>query len=449
MIFYSCPLMYNLHFWIIWNMQIYNLVSLFGIFGMLGSAYLLSENRRKVNFRTVGVGVGLQIIFGFFVFFTNIGKNIFDILNKVAMKFLSFADVGAQFVFGPLALSPGVEGSFGFIIMSQVLPLIVFFSALMAILYHLGIMQKIISFFSLVFTRSMKISGAESLCATTNLFVGFESVLTIRPYVERLTRSELMVVMTSGMATIASSVFGAYVKIMEPHFPNIAGHLITASFMSIPAAVVIAKILVPESETPVTIGHIPPEEKNDSVNIMDAAARGASEGAMFALNIGAALVAFVALVAMANYFVGLIGTGISSITGLSLDWTLQGLLGYFLWPFSWLMGIPAADCLAISKLIGEKTIINEFVAYISFSKLLSSGVQLSPRTVVIASYALCGFANFGSAAIWIGGIGSIAPGKRKELASLGLKAIIGGTLASFMTASVAGFFFNGGTIQIN
>jgi CNT family concentrative nucleoside transporter len=388
----------------------------------------------------------LQIAFGGFVFFTKIGKTIFEIFNKFSIKLLSFADVGAQFVFGPLALPPGVEGSFGFIIMSQVLPLIVFFSALMAVLYHLGIMQKIISFFALIFTRIMKISGAESLCASTNLFVGFESVLTIRPYVDKLTYSELMVVMTAGMATIASSVFGAYVKMMTPHFPNIAGHLITASLMSIPAAVVIAKIMVPETGIPVTIGHIPPDEKKDSANIMDAIARGASEGAMFALNIGAALIAFVALVAMANYFVGFVGNGISSVTGVSLDWTLQGLLGYLLWPFSWLMGIPAKDCSVISKLIGEKIIINEFVAYSNFSQLLSSGVQLSPRSIVIASYALCGFANFGSAAIWIGGIGAIAPGKRKELASLGFKSIIGGTLAVFMTASVAGLFFTGESI---
>ena len=430
-------------------MQIYNLLSLIGIFGMLGVAFLLSENRKKVNFRTVWVGVGLQLAFGGFVFFTNIGKTIFEILNKLVTKLLSFADVGAQFVFGPLALPPGVEGSFGFIIMSQVLPLIIFFSALMAVLYHLGIMQKIISFFALIFTRFMKISGAESLCASTNLFVGFESVLTIRPYIDKLTHSELMVIMTAGMATIASSVFGAYVKLMTPHFPNIAGHLITASLMSIPAAVVIAKIMVPETGTPVTIGHIPPDEKKDSANIMDAIARGASEGAMFALNIGAALIAFVALVAMANYFVGFVGNGISSLTGVSLDWTLQGLLGYLLWPFSWLMGIPAKDCSVISKLIGEKIIINEFVAYSNFSQLLSSGVQLSPRSIVIASYALCGFANFGSAAIWIGGIGAIAPGKRKDLASLGIKSIIGGTLAVFMTASVAGLFFTGESILIN
>ena len=196
-------------------MQIYNLLSLIGIFGMLGVALLLSENRKKVNFRTVWVGVGLQIAFGGFVFFTKIGKTIFEIFNKMSIKLLSFADVGAQFVFGPLALPPGVEGSFGFIIMSQVLPLIIFFSALMAVLYHLGIMQKIISFFAFAFTRFMKISGAESLCATTNLFVGFESVLTIRPYVDKLTYSELMVVMTAGMATIASGDIG---KVGGHHF---------------------------------------------------------------------------------------------------------------------------------------------------------------------------------------------------------------------------------------
>lgn len=427
-------------------MQIYNLISFLGIFGMMGVAYLLSENRKAINFRTVGVGVSLQIAFGFFVFFTNFGKTIFDFLNKAALKLLSFADVGAQFVFGPLALPPGIEGSLGFIIMSQVLPLIIFFSSLMAVLYHLGVMQKIVSSFALIFTRLMKISGAESLCASANLFVGFESVLTIRPYVEKLTRSEMMVVMTAGMATIASSVFGAYVKMMQPHFPDIAGHLITASLMSIPAAVVVSKIMVPETETPVTSGHIPHEEKKDSANIMDAAARGASEGAMFALNIGAVLIAFVALVAMVNYFVGFIGNGITSFSGISLDWTLQGLLGYIVWPFSWIMGIPAADCSAISRLIGEKTILNEFIAYMSFSKLLSSEIQLSPRSVVIASYALCGFANFGSAAIWIGGIGAIVPAKRKELANLAIKCIIGGTLAAFMTASVAGFFFTGETM---
>ena len=195
-----------------------------------------------------------------------------------------------------------------------------------------------------------------------------------------------------------------------------------------------------ESEDP---GYLPPEEKKESANVMDAAARGASEGAVFALNIGATLIAFVALVAMANYFVSFIGTGITSLTGLSLDWTLQGLVGYAVWPFSWLMGIPAADCAVISRLIGEKTILNEFIAYTSFSRLLSGGIQLSPRTVVIASYALCGFANFGSAAIWIGGIGTIVPGKRRELASLAIKCIIGGALSAFMTASVAGFFYTG------
>ena len=424
-------------------MQVYNFISFIGIFGMMGVAYLLSENRKVVNFRTVRVGVGLQIVLGFFVFFTDTGKAVFDFLNKVAIKLLSFADVGAQFVFGPLALPPGVDGSLGFIIVSQVLPLIIFFSSLMAVLYHLGIMQKVIYFFAFIFTKLMKISGAESLCASANLFVGFESVLTIRPFVEKLTRSEMMVVMTAGMATIASSVFGAYVKMMQPLFPNIAGHLITASLMSIPAAVVISKIIVPETETPVTSGHIPPEEKKESANVMDAAARGASEGAVFALNIGATLIAFVALVAMANYFVSFIGTGITSLTGLSLDWTLQGLVGYAVWPFSWLMGIPAADCAVISRLIGEKTILNEFIAYTSFSRLLSGGIQLSPRTVVIASYALCGFANFGSAAIWIGGIGTIVPGKRRELASLAIKCIIGGALSAFMTASVAGFFYTG------
>ncbi len=334
-------------------MQIYNFISLVGILVMLGVAFLISESRKTVNFKTVGIGVGLQFFLGFLVFFTEIGKVVFGSFNKIALKLLSFADVGAQFVFGPLAIPPGVEGSFGFIIMSQVVPLIIFFSALMAVLYHLGIMQKIIFFFAFIFTRTMKLSGAESLCASTNLFVGFESVLTIRPYLEKLTRSEIMVVMTAGMATIASSVFGAYVKMMQPHFPDIAGHLITASLMSIPAAVVIAKIMVPETETPVTIGHIPNEEKKDSANIMDAAARGASEGAMFALNIGAALIAFVALVAMANYFVGLMGSGVTSVTGLSLDWTLQGLLGYIVWPFAFMMGIPAVDCSVISKLIGD------------------------------------------------------------------------------------------------
>jgi len=429
-------------------MQIYNLISFFGIFCMMGVAYLLSENRKAINFRTVGVGVGLQILLGFFVFFTDIGKAFFNFLNTVAIKLLSFADVGAQFVFGPLALPPGTKGSFGFIIASQVLPLIIFFSSLMAVLYHLGTMQKVISLFAWIFTKFMKISGAESLCASANLFVGFESVLTIRPYVEKLTRSEMMVVMTAGMATIASSVFGAYVKMMQPHFPNIAGHLITASLMSIPAAVVIAKILVPEIETPATSGYLPSEENKNSVNIFDAAAQGASEGAMFALNIGAALIAFVALVAMANYFVGFIGNGITGVTGLSLDWTLQGLLGYIVWPFAWFMGIPAADCSVISRLIGEKTIVNEFVAYTSFSNLLSSGIQLSPRTVVIASYALCGFANFGSAAIWIGGIGTIVPTKRGELANLAIKCILGGTLATFMTASVAGFFYTGNSVLI-
>jgi len=326
-----------------------------------------------------------------------------------------------------------------------VLPTIIFFSSLMTILYYLGIMQRLVGVFAWVMRRTMRTSGSETLSAAANSFVGqTEAPLMIAPFIRTMTTSELMAVMTGGFATVAGGVLAAYVGLLKDVFPDIAGHLIAASVMSAPAALVIAKVMWPETERSQTAGEVALEIENPDVNVIDAAARGAYEGMKLALNVGAMLLAFIALIALTNALLGLPFELYNDWAGLEgtaavEPLTLQQILGWIFWPFAFLIGVPVAECATVGTLLGEKLVLTEFIAYLHLYESLSEGVaQLSPRTVVIASYALCGFANFGSIGIQLGGIGGIAPERRHDLARLGLRAMFGGMLASLMTAAVAG-----------
>ena len=414
------------------------LVSLVGLFAMVGIAWLLSKHRDRVPWRVIGWGIGLQVSFGILVMKTDVGLRLFSLLNDMVIALLGFTAQGTEFIFGDLA-------SEKFTIAINVLPTIIFFSSLMTILYYLGIMQRLVGVFAWVMRRTMRTSGSETLSAAANSFVGqTEAPLMIAPFIRTMTTSELMAVMTGGFATVAGGVLAAYVGLLKDVFPDIAGHLIAASVMSAPAALVIAKVMWPETERSQTAGEVALEIENPDVNVIDAAARGAYEGMKLALNVGAMLLAFIALIALTNALLGMPFELYNDWAGLEgtaavEPLTLQQILGWIFWPFAFLIGVPIAECATVGTLLGEKLVLTEFIAYLHLYESLSEGVaQLSPRTVVIASYALCGFANFGSIGIQLGGIGGIAPERRHDLAKLGLRAMFGGMLASLMTAAVAG-----------
>lgn len=425
--------------------------SLLGLLALTGIAWGLSVNRARIPWRVVLWGISLQLVFALFILKTPVGAQLFDTVNTVVVALLGFTVDGARFVFGnlvdnnipvgagepgngPFSATAGQVANTGSYFAFTVLPTIIFFSSLMTVLYHLGIMQKAVKGVAWVMQRTMKTSGAETLSAAGNIFVGqTEAPLLIKPFVERMTVSELMAVMTAGFATVAGGVMAAYVGMLLLHFPDIAGHLMAASVMSAPAALVVAKLMVPETEEPETANTLEVSVDRPDVNVIDAAARGASEGLFLALNVGAMLLAFVALIFLFNGFIGWAGA-LVGFDGL----TLERILGWVLAPLAWLMGVSWADAPTVASLMGIKTVLNEFFAYIQLAGILNGGGSLQPRSVVIVTYALCGFANFSSIAIQLGGIGGIAPSRRHDLSRLGLRAMIGGTIAAFMTATVAG-----------
>jgi CNT family concentrative nucleoside transporter len=405
--------------------------SLIGIVLLLGLAWLLSSDRKNVPWRIIAWGLGLQMLFAVLVLKTPPGRWLFDQLNTLVITLLGYTNDGSRFIFGslldtslPVVQSGESVGAaqLGFIFAFQVLPTIIFFSSLMAVLYHLGVMQLLVRGVAFVMFHTMKTSGAETLSAAGNIFVGqTEAPLLVKPFVDDMTMSELNAVMTGGFATVG---------MLSGVFPDIAGHLMAASVMSAPAALVVAKIMLPETEVSKTSGVMELQIEKVDVNVMDAAARGASEGMTLALNVAAMLLAFLALIAMSNGFLGW-SAGLVGIEGL----TLETVAGYVFWPLAWAMGVPAAECGEIGRLLGMKTILNEFVAYLQLAQV-SDG--LSHRSMVIATYALCGFANLGSIGIQLGGIGGIAPKRRGDLARIAFKAMIAGTLAAFLTANIAG-----------
>jgi len=436
-------------------MIVQRIIGFFGIFVLLGIAWLLSNNKRKINFRIVIWGLLLQLIFAILILKTGPGQAVFFIARGAIAKLLSFTDSGAAFLFGNLYL--GDEGivqqlsqggpfqlydastqsyvNIGIIFAFHILPTIIFFASLMSVMYHLGIMQRIVQGIAWIMAKSMGTSGAETLSAAGNIFVGqTEAPLLIRPYVKDMTKSELMAVMVGGFATIAGGVMAAYVR-----FGVDAGHLMAASVMSAPAALLIAKIMYPETGDPLTRGQVKVHIEKNTANIVDAAASGASDGLRLALNVGAMLMAFIAIIAMINYLLGHIDEVINFITfhhtNFNWDLSLKSIFGIIFSPIAFIMGVPAQDIIEFGNLLGTKISINELVAYVDLTRLKDT---LSPRSFTIATYALCGFANFSSIAIQLGGIGSIAPERRGDLARIGLKAMIGGALASWLTATIAG-----------
>jgi concentrative nucleoside transporter, CNT family len=526
-------------------------ISFAGIFVLMFVAWLASEDRRRFPWRVVAWGLGLQLVFAYVVLAWEPGRAAFDKLNALFNALLAFSQEGAKFIFGALAVGPGGEGSLGFFFAFQILTTIIFFSALLSILYYLGVMQKVVLLFARVMARTMGVSGAESLSNAANIFVGqTEAPLVVRPYIEKMTRSELAAIMVGGFANTAGGVLGAYILMLAGFFPKIAAHLISASVLSAPAAFIFAKILVPERETPLTRGEVRMEVEVEDANVIDAAANGTTVGWQLAINVGAMLIAFVALVALVNsifnwlggFFQGgagaatfaamalaaaavlfyverrgapddtvlwgslaalvlvyvvvgrLAGTGPGAVAarvggaawlallfvsarkrsygaygwgglvGLAAAaslafsiWgplsperplTLQLVLGWIHWPVAFIMGVPAADCLTVGRFLGEKLILTEFTAYLNLSAYLAAAGRgevpgLDPRSLFILSYALCGFANVASIGIQIGGLVPLAPSRRHEIARLGFKTMVGGALATFMIACVAGTFYSG------
>jgi concentrative nucleoside transporter, CNT family len=401
------------------------LISLVGLFVMLGIAWSFSESKKHIQWRTVLSGIFLQIFFGIIILKTSFGRMIFDSVGKGFNSILGFTLEGAKFLFGNLATP---SENLGFIFATMVLPTIIFMSSLMSVLYHMGVMQKLVEVMARVMMKVMGTSGAESLAAAANIFVGqTEAPLVIKPYIGKMTKSELMCLMTGGMATVAGGVLAAYVG-----FGVNAGHLLAASVMSAPAALVCAKLLVPEREESTTAGVVKIDLPKLSDNVIDAAATGASDGLKLAVNVAAMLLAFIALIAMMNGILGWVGSWFG-FPALSFEL----LIGYINAPIAWLMGIPWEDCVIAGSILGKKVVLNEFVGYLD---LVGNKGNISERSSTILTYALCGFSNFSSIAIQLGGIGTMAPEKRAILSKYGLYSLLGGTLACYMTACIAGLF---------
>ncbi|MFT6069837.1 MAG: CNT family concentrative nucleoside transporter [Bacteriovoracaceae bacterium] len=402
------------------------LISLLGLFTMVAIAFGLSSDRKSINWKTVGTGIAMQIIFGLLILKTDAGRSVFEGAKVFFNGILSYTNEGSAFIFGPLTNIP----KFGFIFFVMVLPTIIFMSSLMSVLYHVGVMQHVIKAAAWVMMKVMGTSGAESLSAAANIFAGqTEAPLVVKPYITSMTKSEIMALMTGGMATVAGGVLAAYVGMGVD-----AGHLLAASVMSAPAALVCAKLLVPETEESQTKGMVNVDLPKTTVNLIDAAAGGAGEGLKLAMNVGGMLLAFIALIAMVNGGLSWAG-GLFGFEQLSLEL----MLGYLFSPIAWLMGVPWSDSFLVGTLLGKKLVVNEFVAYLDLQAMIKNG-EISQRAITISTYALCGFANFSSIAIQIGGIGTIAPDRKQDLAKLGIKSLIGGTLACFMTACIAGIF---------
>ncbi len=411
----------------------------FGLFGLavlISVAFAFSNNKNSVDWKQVAAGIGLQIAFAIIVIMVPGGREFFAAISQVFVKTIDFAMSGAEFIFGDLARST----NFGFIFAFQVLPTIIFFASLMAVLYHIGLMQKIVQGMAWVMLKILRISGSESLSVAANVFIGqTEAPLVVRPYIAKMTQSELFTMMVGGMATIAGAVLAAYIAMLggadEAQRLFYARHLLAASVMAAPATIVIAKLLRPETEESLTKGTVHLEVEKTATNVIEAAANGAADGVKLALNVGGMLLAFIALISMINFPLAWAGqvSGLESLIGQPLS--LSVILGYILSPLAWIIGIPWNEAIIVGGLIGEKVVINEFVAYMHLSDFKD---VLSEHSMLISTYALCGFANFSSIAIQLGGIGGLAPNRRPDIARFGLRAVLGGTLATMMTATIAG-----------
>jgi len=419
---------------------------LLGMFCLLLVGYLLSENRSRINWRLITTGIVLQIGIAVVLLKVEFMLHGFEYVSGFFIELLNFTREGSVFLFGGLVEN---TDTFGFIFAFQVLPTIVFFSSLTSVLYYLNILQYIVYGLAWVMYKTMRLSGSESLAAAANIFIGqTEAPLVVKPYLDKMTRSEIMALMTGGMATIAGAVLVAYISILGGNDPAqmtfFATHLLVASIISAPAALMTAKLLVPQTDEPDKSLMIPRHRMGS--NLLDATVLGATEGVKLAVNVAAMLLVFTAMIAMMNYMCYHWIGGLFGINEAITEWsggrydglTLQVMLGFLLAPVAWLLGVPSGDLVVIGQLLGEKTILNEYYAYASFGQLKDSGVIVNQKSIIIATYALCGFANFASIGIQIGGISALAPSQRTCLSSLGVKALIGGTIACFLTACIAG-----------
>ncbi|MEB2775886.1 nucleoside transporter C-terminal domain-containing protein [Algoriphagus sp. D3-2-R+10] len=422
-----------------------------GVFGLaviVLVAFIFSSNRKKIDWRLVGIGILLQLVFGFLITQVPIVESAFAMVSRGFVKFLSFSRNGAAFIFGDLA-----GDSYGFIFAFQVLPTIIFFSTVSAGLYYLGVLQKVVFGIAWVMARTMRLSGPESLSAAGNIFLGqTEAPLLVRPFIPQMSKSELMCLMTGGMATIAGGVLAGYVAFLGgdslEEQSRFAAYLLGASIMNAPAAIVMSKMFIPEVEKERLDDKLEVNEEAMGVNLIDAMSIGASEGLKLALNVGAMLLAFIAVIAACNYllmgifgeYTGLNAFVINSTGGQFEGFSLEYLFGQVFRVFAWVIGVDWVDTLQVGSLLGQKTVINEFVAYLSLSEMKEMG-SLSAKSIVIATYALCGFSNFSSIAIQLGGIAIIAPNQQANISRLGLKSLLAASLACLMTATIAGMLF--------
>lgn len=422
-----------------------NLTSLLGMFILMLIAWACSTDRRVINWRVILWGNALMLGFALFVFVVPAGSKVFLIVNDAIVTALDSASVGARFVFGRLALSPGAKGasgeeSLGFILAFQAMPTIIFFAALMGALYYVGVMPWCIKKFSALFTRLLRISGAESLSASSNIFVGVEAALTVRPYLMRMTRSELCCILAVGMGTISSNVMAFYVFILQGQYPTIAGHLVSASIISAPASIIMSKLIMPETGSPETMGiDVEPFYERET-SLMEAVINGANEGLKLIFGIVALLIAFLGILALLDSGLGW-GTG---LIGMRLSFA--DILGYIFYPLTVAIGVPGEDAMAIARLIGERTVATEVKAYQDLAVLMQNHALVSPRSVIIAAYALCGFAHVASLAIFVGGTAALCPERTRDISSVGPRALLAATLACLMTGAVAGTFFTEGSI---
>lgn len=423
-----------------------NLVSLFGWIVLAAMAWVIGGCRRPLPWRTVRGAALLMFALGSVVFLVQQMRPLLVGLNSLVLAVLESGNAGALYFFGPLALGPGQstdlgEPSIGVVLAAQILPAVIFFAALMAAFYHLRILQPLVNLFGKLFHKSLGLSGAESLAGSSNIFFGVESATTIRPYLEKMTRSELLTVLTCGMATVASTTLAFYVHLLKDVFPQIAGHLISASFLSIPAAAIVSKLMLPECEEPETMGKVPPiHQSRKHGNTMSALAAGSWDGLKLAAGILTFLIAILGVVALIDLGLAKASTPFAASLGGEID--LARVLGWLFTPFAWLLGIESADLIIAGRLLGSRIVLTEIPVYQELAALVESGA-ISPRSLLILSYALCGFTHVASVGIFVGGISALAPSRRDDLAGLGLRALAGATLATLMTGALAGMLFHG------
>jgi CNT family concentrative nucleoside transporter len=432
-------------------MTAYNFVSFAGIFVLAGVAWLFSSDRKIVNLRVLFWGIGLQLAAAFFIFVVPAGSRVFLWVNDAVTAVLGTSLAGVKFVFGRLAVPPGGmteagEPSLGYFLAFQGLPTIIFFAALLGALYYLGVMPFFVRLFARLFSRSMRISGAEALSVSANIFVGVESSLVVRPHLKDMTVSELGTIITAGMGTIASTVLAMYVLMLQKSIPTIAGHLVSASFIAAPACVVIAKLIMPETGKPLTLGvDVKPHYERED-NLIMAIINGAWEGLKLLGGIVTLLIAFLGLLALVNLGLGWAGGLVNGLFGWHVEWSIEAFLGYLFYPLTLAMGVPPSDALSIAKVLGDRTILTEVFSFGRLAELMAGGALKDPRSAIIASYALCGFAHVASLAIFIGGTGALVPTRVRDLSRIGFRALLAATLACLMTGAVAGTFYTGSSV---